>query len=287
MARPVEQRPSPRPPTMGGYLQAIWRRKFLVIIGMVVGLLLGMLVMPALRTDAGTYQATVRLKVAQLVSDTIVRERPQFNVDDGRNAQTNALQDVDLLRRVLDQLGPAGSGLTPDQAATRLVATPVSGSSFVDLAYTDTEGRRASRVVSAYAKAWADRRNNLDAKRLDKAMAGLDPQVTELQGVAARSGQTQLSAIQQAEVRQAQARLSALLTLRDSIQKQQLFLGSPTAVVGSPVVTQLSAPRPGACCWLSDCSLACSLASDSPFCSKRSGPRCWHRPTSSGPPASR
>jgi len=229
---------------MGGYLQAIWRRKLLVIVGMVLGLVLGVFVVPMLRTDPGTYQATVRLKVAQLVSDTIVRERPQFEVEDGRNAQTNALQDVDLLRRVLDQLGPDTAGLAPDQAAARLVATPVSGSSFVDLAYTDTDDRRASRIVAAYAKAWADRRNNLDAKRLDKALAGLDAQVTELQGVAARSSQTPLSATQQAEVRQAQARLSALLALRDSIQKQQLFLGSPTAVVGSPVVTQLSAPVP-------------------------------------------
>jgi Mrp family chromosome partitioning ATPase len=231
---------------MGGYLQSIWRRKLLVIIGMVLGLLLGLLVVPALRTDTGTFQATVRLKVAQLVSDTIVRERPQFNVEDGRNAQTNALQDVDLLRRVLNRLAPVTAGLAPDAAAARLIATPVSGSSFVDLAYTDTDGRRASQIVSVYAKAWVDRRNSLDAKRLDKALAGLDAQVNELQGVAASSTETPLSATRQAEVRQAQARLSALLTLRDSIQKQQLFLGSPTAVVGSPVVTQLSAPVPRA-----------------------------------------
>jgi Mrp family chromosome partitioning ATPase len=80
--------------------------------------------------------------------------------------------------------------------------------------------------------------------RLDKAMAGLEAQVAELQGVATSPSGTPLSASQQAEARQAQARLSALLALRDSIQKQQLFLGSPTAVVGSPVVTQLSAPVP-------------------------------------------
>jgi Mrp family chromosome partitioning ATPase len=244
MARPVEQRPSPTPPSMGGYLQAIWRRKLLVVAGMVVGLLLGAFVVPTLRTDQGTFQATVRLKVAQLVSDTIVRERPQFDVEGGRNAQTNALQDVDLIGRVLDQLGSAAAGLAADEAAARLIATPVPGSSFVDLAFTDTDDRRASRIVGAYAKAWTDRRNSLDAMRLDKAMAGLEAQVAELQGVATSPSGTPPSASQQAEARQAQARLSALLALRDSIQKQQLFLGSPTAVVGSPVVTQLSAPVP-------------------------------------------
>src|SRR5919197_3047238 len=196
MARAVDQGTARGVPPAGGYAQAIWRRKLLVVAGLVVGLALGALVLPKARTGQATYQATIRLKIAEQVSDTIVRERPQFdNLKGGQNGDGNALQDVDLAGRVLAKLGAAAGTLEPDDVAARLTASPVNGSSFVDLVYTDTDPARAGRVLGAYAKAWATRCN-------------------------------------------------ALVQLRDEILRQQLFLGPPTAVLGSPVITTVSAPTP-------------------------------------------
>ena len=245
MVRAVDQGTARGVPPAGGYAQAIWRRKLLVVAGLVVGLALGALVLPKARTGQATYQATIRLKIAEQVSDTIVRERPQFdNLKGGQNGDGNALQDVDLAGRVLAKLGAAAGTLEPDDVAARLTASPVNGSSFVDLVYTDTDPARAGRVLGAYAKAWATRRNALDAKRLHAAINGLEKQTATVQGEVARLSGPELTGSQQAELARAQARFNALVQLRDEILRQQLFLGPPTAVLGSPVITQVSAPTP-------------------------------------------
>jgi uncharacterized protein involved in exopolysaccharide biosynthesis len=252
MARAAEQRTSHTMPTMGGYLRAVWRHKLLVAVAAMLGLVLGAVVLPNLRPGEATYRATVRLKVAEPVSDSIVRERPQFDTGKGKAGDGNALQDVDLARQVLAQLGTVGAGLRADDVAAKLTAAPVTGSSFVDLSYTDTDRVRAGGVSGTYAKAWATRRNALDAERLRAAMAGVDSQATRLQRqvnrleqqLAGLTGATPLSASRSAELARAQARLDALVKLRDDILRQQLFLGPPTAVVGGPVVSQVAAPPP-------------------------------------------
>jgi Mrp family chromosome partitioning ATPase len=252
MARAAEQHTSHTAATMGGYLEVVWRRKLLIAAAAVLGLVLGAVVLPNVRPGETTYRATVRLKVAELVSDTIVRERPQFDTGKGKTGDGNALQDVDMARRVLGRLGVVAAGLKADKVAAKLTAAPVTGSSFVDLSYTDTDPVRAGRVAGTYAKAWATRRNALDAKRLRAAMAGVDiqaaalqRQVTKLeQQLAGPTGAAPLSAPRSAELSRTQARLDALIKLRDDILKQQLFLGSPTAVVGGPVISQVAAPPP-------------------------------------------
>jgi Mrp family chromosome partitioning ATPase len=245
MARRLEQRPSRTAPSLGEYTQAVWRRKPLIVAGLLVGLALGTVVLPRVRTSQATYQATVRLKVVEPVSDTIVRERPQFDTGTRDSGGGNALQDVDLAGRVLRRLGGLAAGLEAEDVATRLMATPVPRSPLVDLAYTDTDPVRAGRVVEVYAKAWATRRNALDTKRLRDAMAGVDRQIGQLQRqVAGHGGDTPSSPVQQAELSRAQTRLDTLVKLHDDILRQQLFLGAPTAVLGRPVISRLSTPTP-------------------------------------------
>jgi Mrp family chromosome partitioning ATPase len=248
MARAIEQRTSRTVPSLGEYTRAVWRRKPLVAASLVLGLLLGVVVLPEVRTSQATYQATVRLKVVEPVSDTIVRERPQFDTDKNDDGgRGNALQDVDLARRVLNRLGPVAAGLEADDVAGRLTAAPVARSSFVDLTYTDTDPARARRVVETYAKAWATRRNALDAKRLRAAMAGVDSQTSRLQRqVTELSGAAASDPVRSAELTRVQARLNVLVKLHDDIVKQQLFLGAPTGVVGRAVITQVSRPTPRA-----------------------------------------
>jgi Mrp family chromosome partitioning ATPase/capsular polysaccharide biosynthesis protein len=236
----AEERASGQSPTLGEYARAIWRRRLLIAAGLILGLVLGTVVLPATVANEGTWQATVRLKVSELVSDTIVRERPQFD-SDSAEVDGNALQDVVLADEVLGQLGQEAAGLTAPDVVGRLTASPVPGSSYVDLAYTDTDVDRAATIAQAYAKAWARRRNAVDVKRLKTAMAGVESQVAELRQRVAELGSAPVGS-EQTELRNAQSRLTTLVALRDEILKQRLFLGSPTAVLGTPVTSQLSAP---------------------------------------------
>jgi Mrp family chromosome partitioning ATPase/uncharacterized protein involved in exopolysaccharide biosynthesis len=242
MARAAQHPRSPTAPGLGEYVRAVWRRKLLVALGLVVGLAAGLFVLPDVLTSQGSYQATQRLKVAELVSDTIVRERPQFQTE-GAKGGGNALQDIVLADAVLSKLGSKAAGLTAKDVVSNLAASPIPGSSSVDLSYTDEDQARAGLIVQAYAKAWARSRNAVDARRLKAATGSLDRQITELKNrveelnAAAPSTQSQ-----NAELSQSQTRLAALSKLRDEILKQQLFLGPPTAVLGTPVIVQLSAP---------------------------------------------
>jgi Mrp family chromosome partitioning ATPase len=242
MARAAQQRTFHTAPSLGEYVRVVWRRKLLVVLGLVTGLALGMFVLPDVLTSQGSYQATQRLKVAELVSDTIVREQPQFQTEKAKGGG-NALQDIVLANAVLDRLGSKAAGLTAKDVVSNLAASPIPGSSSVDLSYTDKDQARAGLIVQAYARAWARSRNAVDAKRLKAATDSLDRQVNELkrrvEELSAAASPTQA---QSGELGQAQSRLGALTKLRDEILKQQLFLGPPTAVLGTPVVVQLSAP---------------------------------------------
>jgi Mrp family chromosome partitioning ATPase len=241
-ARAAGDRPSRAAPTLGDYVRAVGRRKLLVIFGLALGLVLGAVVLPGVLPNQGTYQATVRLKVAQLVSDTIVREQPQFETEQA-GAEGNALQDVVLAHEVLRRLGDRAAGLRAQDVVSVLAASPIPGSSDVDLAYTDTDETRAARVIAAYAKAWATRRNALDTRRLKTAMTGLDRQVAEQRQLLAGLGAvTSATQVEKAELGQAQTKLDTLVGLRNDILRQQLFLGPPTAVLGTPVVAEVSAP---------------------------------------------
>jgi Mrp family chromosome partitioning ATPase len=243
MARAAQQRTSRTAPSIGEYVRAIWRRKLLVALGLAAGLALGSFVLPHVLTSQGSYQATQRLKVAELISDTIVRERPQFQTENGKGGGGNALQDIVLADAVLEKLGSKAAGLTAKDVVSNLAASPIPGSSSVDLSYTDKDQARAGRIVQAYAKAWARSRNAVDARRLKAATGSLDRQINELkQKVEELSAAAPSTQAQSGELSQAQNRLGALSKLRDEILKQQLFLGPPTAVLGTPVIVQLSAP---------------------------------------------
>jgi capsular exopolysaccharide synthesis family protein len=242
MARAAQHRASRTPPSVGEYVRAVWRRKIFVVLGLIAGLGLGLFVLPDMLTSQGSYQATQRLKVAKLVSDTIVREQPQFPTDNAKGGG-NALQDVVLAAAVVDKLGSKADGLTAKDVVSNLAANPIPGSSFVDLSYTDKDEARAGLIVQEYARAWARARNATDARRLKAATASLDPQINALKKqvdelrAAAPSTQTQ-----SAELSQAQSRLTALSNLRIEIDRQKTLLSTPTAVLGTPVIVQLSAP---------------------------------------------
>jgi Mrp family chromosome partitioning ATPase len=243
MARAAQQRTSRTAPSLGEYVRAVWRRKLLVVLGLVAGLAFGMLVLPDILSGQGSYQATQRLKVAELVSDTIVRERPQFQTDKARSGGGNALQDIVIADAVLGKLGSRAEGLTAKDVVSNLAASPIPGSSAVDLSYTDEEQDRAGLIVQSYARAWARSRNAVDSRRLKAATGSLDRQINELkQRVEELSAADPSTQAQNGELSQAQGRLGALTKLRDEILKQQLFLGPPTAVLGTPVIVQLSAP---------------------------------------------
>jgi Mrp family chromosome partitioning ATPase len=245
MARAAQESRPRSTATGGAYLQAIWRRKLLVVAGAAVGLALGAMVLPRAGGPKATYQATVRLKVAQLVSDSVVPEQPQFASSGTQAAAGNALQDIVLVGQVLQRLGPEAAGLRPDEVVTKLTDSPVAGSPDVDLTYTDNDRARAGHLIFAYAKAWAGRRNAADAQRLGAAGRAVDREAADLgKQVADLAAVTAPTATQQAELGQARARLDGLTKLGNEIARRKLLQSSPTAVRGTPVTVQLSAPAP-------------------------------------------
>jgi Mrp family chromosome partitioning ATPase len=238
----AEERTSRAAPMLGEHVRAIGHRKALVALCAGLGLLLGTVVLPDALPSRASYRATIRLEVAQLVSDTIVREQPQFKSEEAGGGG-NALQDVVLADQVLDRLGGLAKGLTAKDVVNALTTSPIPGSTYVDLTYTDSDRTRSARLVTAYAKAWASRRNAFDGRRLRAAMRDLDRKEAELRDVVARlEAETATTEVRKAELNQAQARLDVLIGLRNRMVKQQLFLGPPTAVLRTPVVVQLGAP---------------------------------------------
>ena len=226
-------------PAISNVAKSIWRQRRLVALGVVLGLLLGVYVLPRLLSGKPTYEATVRLEVARSAADSIINPTPAFGAPEGEVASPDLLKDIGTAEQVLRDLGPAAGDLTATMLLDQLTVEPVTGSTLVDLTYTASDGELARAVASGYAKRFAERRNAAEQQRLAQAIRRLQDQVerirNEIAQLRAAGADPTLRSLANDRLAEAQRRL-------DEARTQATLLGNPTEVRGEAIVAQTGTP---------------------------------------------
>jgi capsular exopolysaccharide synthesis family protein len=174
-------------PVVASLARSIWRQRNLVAVGLVLGLALGMFVLPKALSSRSTYEATVRMQILQSPADAIFQIAPAISAGDegGSGASGGSpelLKDLAVANAVAKGLGPAADGLTGTELLDNLNVTPIGGSPFVDLSYSSGNPGLASSIVLRYGQQFAARRNASEQDRLDRGLAALQQYAQKLKG---------------------------------------------------------------------------------------------------------
>jgi len=222
-------------PAAANIARSIWHQKELLVLGLVLGLALGWLALPKVLSSGSTYDATVRMKIVEAPADAIVKGTPLFGGGAGSDAPSGAspevLKDVTIADGVLKQLKKTKGldvphDLTPTLLLDRLSVTPLEGTPFVNLAFSDGDPTLAKAVVDQYATQYAANRNDFEDRRLERVINDLENLADRLDGTRTASA-TPPSA-----------------TLRDKINEARALRidGQPTIVAGPVIVTTNGPP---------------------------------------------
>jgi capsular exopolysaccharide synthesis family protein len=223
-------------PAAANVARAIWHQKELLVLGLVLGLALGWLALPKVLRSGSTYDATIRLQVLQPPADAVQTVPPavgQAASDDSAGASPEVLKSIAISTQVVDylrktrRLGPEDE-LTGPGLLDRLSITPLEGTAFVDLSFTDGNARLARAVVERYADQFASNRNKSEATRLRKVIGQLEALADSLDKPTT-SGEPSPAA---QEIRN-QIRLA---------QVSQVVGGEPTRVLGPSIVATNAPP---------------------------------------------
>ena len=223
-------------PAAANVARSIWHQKELLVLGLVLGLALGWFVLPKVLSSGSTYDATVRLQVLQPPADAILKIPPavgQATSDDSSGASPDVLKDVVVADRVVEGLRKANrlggeDELTGPDLLDRLNITPLEGTPFVDLSFSDGNPRLAVAVAQRYAEEFASNRNKIEAIRLKTV-------VNELEALAKTLDKPSPSGEPSA----------AAQDVRDKIrlaQESQVVGGKPTTIVGRAIVATNAPP---------------------------------------------
>jgi capsular exopolysaccharide synthesis family protein len=223
-------------PAAANVARAIWHQKELLVLGLVLGLALGWLALPKVLSSGSTYDATIRLQVLQPPTDAIMPLPPAVGPppsDDAGGASPEVLKDVAVADQVVDQLRKsrrlsAEDTLTGPLLLDRLGFTPLEGTPFVNLSFTDGNPRLAVAVVERYAVGFATKRNAFEAKRLKTVIKRLEALAESFPPPPPDS--TEASPAQQ---------------VRDKIRtakESEAVGGQPTSVVGGAIVATNAPP---------------------------------------------
>jgi Mrp family chromosome partitioning ATPase len=161
-------------PAVANLLRSVWRQRQLVVLGLLLGLALGYVALPKVLGNTSSYQATVRMQVFKSPVDTILTLPPFFGGgEEETGASTDALKDITIAEAVLKKLRPQDSELTGPLLLERLGVSPVAGTPYVDVSYTDGNIRFASAVVEDYAERFAERRDATENQRYRRTVTRL------------------------------------------------------------------------------------------------------------------
>jgi Mrp family chromosome partitioning ATPase len=221
-------------PAAANIARAIWHQKELLVLGLVLGLALGWLALPKVLSGGSTYDATVRMKIVEAPADAIVKGTPLFGGTGGSDAPSGAspevLKDVTIADTVLKQLHKTKelkvpSDLTPNLLLDRLSVTPLEGTPFIDLSFSDGDPKLARAAVEAYATQFADVRNKDEDQRLTRVIGDLERLADQL------------------DAKREPGTAPPSAALRDKINEARALRidGEPTAVAG-PVVVNTNGP---------------------------------------------
>jgi Mrp family chromosome partitioning ATPase len=176
-------------PAAANIARSIWHQKELLVLGLVLGLALGWLALPKVLSSGSTYDASIRVLVQQAPADAIVKIPPAIGGGGGSDAPAGAspdvLKDVVVADNVVAQLkkdkGLKVPGeLTGSLLLDRLGITPLEGTNYVDLTFSDGDPKLAAAVVDQYARRFAANRNRVEEARLEQAFAKVEAYIRTL-----------------------------------------------------------------------------------------------------------
>ena len=179
---PAEQ-PIRLGPTAANIARSIWHQKELLVLGLVLGLALGWLALPKVLSGGSTYDATIRIQVLQPPVEAIVKIPPVFGGGGGSDAPTGAspdvLRDLVVAETAVAQLKKNKDVHVPDELTgtvllNTLSVTPLEGTTFVDLSFSDGDPKLAAAVVQQYATRFVAARNKYEAQRLASAYSKVE-----------------------------------------------------------------------------------------------------------------
>ena len=244
-------------PALGDYIAAAWRRRFVVLIAVVLGGVLGAVVVPMVTNNSRTYAASQRVEIKAFGSE---KAPSSGATTKGANAGSGNARyaDPDVMAAALKSLGakaghldPANNVHTANQAVaglSHLTAKPVNGTSWVDLTYTDRDAALSSRVIHAYVAAYVAIRNKTATAATAAQVAALTAQAdAQYKQVAAWSRQADAerqaasghvtSALTNAQLQVATKEYQSTIAALSNARAQQSLKGLPTSVAG-PVITR-------------------------------------------------
>jgi Mrp family chromosome partitioning ATPase len=220
-------------PAAANIARSIWHQKELLVLGLVLGLALGWLALPKVLSSGSTYDATIRVLVQQAPADAILKIPPVVGGGTGSDAPSGASPEV--LKNVLiadgvlktidkDKKLDVPHDLTPTLLLDGLSITPLEGTSYVDLSFSDGDPALASAIVEQYANKYAADRNAREAVRLRNVVRNLELYANSLpKGAPGAPNPAQ-----------------AVLDKIDAAKVSEAF-GDPTQVAG-PVIVNTNGP---------------------------------------------
>ena len=156
-------------PTLSDYARSVWRRRGLVVGGLLVGLLLGLLVFPRILPSEPTYDARARLDVRSLSVST---DATGATESAGAPLGTAALApDPAAAEAAIRRLGPPARELwvlrhqSRSRWATKLAgavrSSAISNTTQVQVSLSDDDPGLAEAALQAYLDAYVTRRNHV------------------------------------------------------------------------------------------------------------------------------
>jgi Mrp family chromosome partitioning ATPase len=249
-------------PALGDYIAAAWRRRVVVVIAVVLGGVLGAVVVPMVTNNSRTYAASQRVDIKASGSEKAASAPTNTRGGSGGSGDAR-YADPTVMATALSSLGakaghldPVGKVHTTNQAVaglSHLSAKPVSGTTWVDLTYSDTDAGLASRVIHAYADTYVASRNKTAQAAQAAQVAALTAQAdTQYKEVAAWSRQADAerqassghvtSALTNAQLTVATKEYQSTIASLSNARAQESLKGLPTSIAGPVIVRTTSKP---------------------------------------------
>lgn len=251
-------------PTLADYVRILWRRRFIVLAGLVAGVLLGLAVLPGMTSP--TYQATQRITMLPLTASVMAPGATAqvgfTNTAPGaQQTDPSLVADLHAVQVAEHTMGPsvgqlsavsgAPQALWPGLLASALSASTINGTNQVDISLTDPSPALASTFVHDYALAFVADRNAENTASTNAALAnlqseanGLQQQVLALakQADAQTNPQTHSAPLPltTTELNLATSDYQAKIANIEHLRNEEAFLSTPTAMVGQPTILQAS-----------------------------------------------
>jgi Mrp family chromosome partitioning ATPase len=239
-------------PTLSDYARSVWRRKGLVVGGLLVGLLLGLLVFPRILPSEPEYEARARLDVRSLAVTT-TDGQGDGSGSAGAPLGAGALApDATAAQAAINRLGPPARQLrvlkrhSQARWATKLAgavrSSAISDTTQVQVSLADDDPALAEAALQAYLDAYVTRRNAIYDRQVREILNKLNKDAQTLreevlqwsrQADSERGGSGP-SVVTSTRLELAKERYAAKTAQIDDVSKAAALNLTPTRVIDRP-----------------------------------------------------